>query len=130
MTFGERVKYFREKAELNKSELARKMNVTPAMIRQYEKGETRNNPKHETIKKFADALGVKPSDLAPDLSPVAFDSAYELRKNWIENGGGASHDRLDSEIRIELNRDKLNDEGMWELAECSDKLVNSGKYNK
>lgn len=130
MTFGERLKFYREQAGMNKSELARKMQVTPAMVRQYEKGEVRSNPKHETIKKFADALGVSLSDLAPDIYPQAFDSGYEFRKEWIKKGGGPSHDRTDSQIRIELNQVKLNDEGMYELAECSDRLVQEEKYKK
>lgn len=85
MTFGERLKYYREKAGLNKTQLAKKMGVTAAMVRQYEKGERRSNPKHETIVKFADALGVQLSDLAPDRYPVGFDTPDENEsyKAWV-----------------------------------------------
>lgn len=64
MTVGERIKAARKKKHLTQAILAERMNVSGAMIAQYEKGV--RNPKYETIQKFADALGVEVVDL---LSP-------------------------------------------------------------
>ena len=53
---GSRIKIARERQGVTQAELAEKMGVTPQTISQYERNII--NPKPETIKKFADALGV------------------------------------------------------------------------
>lgn len=56
MTTGERIRQARKSAGMTQSELARRLDVTPQTVSQYERGLI--NPKIETIRKFADALGV------------------------------------------------------------------------
>jgi len=75
--FGKKLEYFRTKVGLNKSELARKMGVTPAMVRQYENG-TRN-PKYETIKKFANGLSIDPECLSPFKAEYSGDVVEVVR---------------------------------------------------
>lgn len=53
---GSRIKIARARQGVTQAELAEKMGVTPQSISQYERNII--NPKPETIKKFADALGV------------------------------------------------------------------------
>lgn len=53
---GRRIKMARERQNMTQKELAEKMGTTSQNISQYERNII--NPKPETIKKFADALGV------------------------------------------------------------------------
>jgi len=72
MTVGERIRNARKKQHLTQAALAERMNVSGAMIAQYEKG-TRN-PKYETILKFAEALEIQAADLlVPDDMPLSED---------------------------------------------------------
>lgn len=64
MTFGERVKRFREAASLSQPALAKQIGVSQATISQIESGDSASS-KH--IFKLAKALNVKPSDLDPDI---------------------------------------------------------------
>lgn len=54
MSFGDRLKEARQKAGLTQSELASKLEVSAAMIAQYETG--KRNPKKGTLAKLAEAL--------------------------------------------------------------------------
>ena len=56
MKIGERIREIRKHVGLTQKDLAEKLGVTQAMIGHYERGE--RNPKHETIMRIADALGV------------------------------------------------------------------------
>lgn len=61
MTIGENIKETRKQANLTQKQLAEKLNVSQAMIAQYESGE--RNPKFETLAKIAAALDCDPFDL-------------------------------------------------------------------
>ena len=54
MEIGEKIKRARQEAGITQAELARRLNVTPQTISQYERGLI--NPKYETALKFAEAL--------------------------------------------------------------------------
>ena len=56
MTIGEAIKAARIKANMTQATLAKKLNVTPQNISQYERD--LKKPKYETLQKIADALGV------------------------------------------------------------------------
>lgn len=61
MTFAERLKYLREKANMTQKEIAEKIGLTPQSYNNYEK---RNyNPTPDLLVKMATALGVTPNDL-------------------------------------------------------------------
>ena len=59
MEIGEKIKRARQEAGITQAELARRLNVTPQTIGQYERGLI--NPKYETALKFAEALDLQPS---------------------------------------------------------------------
>lgn len=89
--FGKRLEYFRTKAGLNKSELARKMGVTPAMVRQYENGP--KNPKYETIKRFADGLDVEPECLEP----------FRAESKWVQCDIQPNESKVIATVRRTIN---------------------------
>lgn len=61
MHIGETIVAIRKDLGMTQAELAKKMGVKPQTISQYERGI--KNPKPDTIKKFADALGVDAASL-------------------------------------------------------------------
>ena len=127
--FGKRLKALRESSQLKtQAALAKAADLAEVTIRQYESG--KYEPKHENMKKIAAALGVSLSDLAPDQYPVSFDTPEDYETAWIEKGG-APHPGRNGDIgRIRVNEKKLDDDGINELANYSDYLVSSGKYEK
>lgn len=56
-----RLKTIRERQALNQRELAEKAGLTPATLSRIESGA--QEPYMRTVRKLADALGVKPTDL-------------------------------------------------------------------
>lgn len=56
MSFSENLKAARKYVGISQKDLAKKLNVTPAMIAQYESG--KRNPKKDTIDKIAKALNM------------------------------------------------------------------------
>lgn len=69
MKTGEVLKKARIDAGMTQAELAQRLGVTPQTVSQYERGI--KNPKIETLRKFADALGVTPGYLLyGDTDPV------------------------------------------------------------
>ena len=56
MNFSDKIKYQREQNHLTQKELARRLGISPVGVAQWENG--LRNPKHETIKRIASALGV------------------------------------------------------------------------
>ena len=64
MTTGEKIKRARIAAKMKQKDLASLMGVDPTVVSQYEIG--RRNPKPDTIRRFAAALGVHERDLMGD----------------------------------------------------------------
>lgn len=64
-TIGERIKVFRLAQGMTQKELGAQMGVDQSTVRKYEAGKL--NPKIETVKKIADALGVDMNALYGDL---------------------------------------------------------------
>lgn len=65
MTTGERISYCRLEKHMTQKELGEKAGIDPSTIRKYESG--RLNPKIGTLRKIADALGCKVTDLDSTL---------------------------------------------------------------
>lgn len=65
-TVGYIIKKIRIDKGLTQKELAAKLGTTPQNLAQYENG--KRNPKFETIKKIAYALGVSPLELTPSIN--------------------------------------------------------------
>jgi len=64
MQIGEKIKAIRKEKGIAQKDLAENMGVSAAMIAQYEAG--KRSPKYETLKRFAEALGVSILSLVDD----------------------------------------------------------------
>lgn len=64
MTTGQRIKKFRKKIGMTQEELGAILGVSGSMIAQYETD--KRNPKYETLKRIAAALGVEWTELVPE----------------------------------------------------------------
>lgn len=69
MTIGERIKKYREKKKISKSELARMINVSPSYITMLENGR-KSNPSEDVIFKISIALGVTRQELLYGVSEI------------------------------------------------------------
>lgn len=63
MTSGERIRAARKNANMTQAELAQKLGISYVGVSQWENG--LRQPKYETLKKIADAIGVEWYDLVP-----------------------------------------------------------------
>lgn len=61
-TFAEKIRYYREKANMSKSELARQLYVSPAYVTMLEKGD-KTNPSFNLIFKISEVLNIPYSEL-------------------------------------------------------------------
>lgn len=64
MTTGQLIKIARKNARMTQSELAQKLNIPFQSVSQWERD--LRNPKYDTIKRIAAALGVEWTDLVPE----------------------------------------------------------------
>lgn len=128
MQTGELIRQARATAGMTQADLAKLLGVTPQAISQYERGI--KNPKTETLKKIAAALGVPWYELLSD-------DPHEQSQGTINNicdllrKSGPVHKPSESEIAnagfIQFNSDDdkiaylyslLNDSGKFEAARC------------
>lgn len=72
MTIGERIKKYREKKKISKSELARMINVSPSYITMLENG-SKSNPSEDVIFKISIALGVDYQELLSGIKSIKGD---------------------------------------------------------
>lgn len=101
MTIGERIYYCRVKNHMTQKELGDKAGIDPSTIRKYESG--RLNPKIGTLRKIADALGCKVTDLDDSLSTATSEAFSEAYKSVVgtevqEKLVASVHDLLQSEF--------------------------------
>lgn len=96
MKTGERIKNYRIKQGLTQRTLGESCGIAESTIRRYELGSL--NPKIETLKKIADALGVPVADLA---GWSAFDDQYPHLADEVK--------LLDLAKKIDANTFKLNE---------------------
>ena len=75
MTTGERIRQARKSAGMTQAELAHKLGISAAGIAQWEND--LRNPKIETLRKLADALGVTPGYLL-DRKSTRLNSSHIL----------------------------------------------------
>lgn len=76
-SFKDKIKFFREKNSMSKSELARKIGVSPSYITMLENGE-KTNPSLEVQFKIARTLGIPLNEL---ISSIKSGIRYTLNKN-------------------------------------------------
>ena len=67
-TIGRKIKKYRELEKLTQKESGERCGIDAANIRKYENG--KQNPKVETVKKIAAALGIPWSELYPTVEEV------------------------------------------------------------
>lgn len=87
MTTGQLIKAARKKKKMTQAELAEKLNISYVGVSQWENGI--RNPKYDTIRKIADALGVDWSELVPseDRVRMLIDATIENIDEIANNGG-------------------------------------------
>ena len=87
MTTGQLIRTARKKKKMTHAELAEKLNISYVGISQWENGI--RNPKYDTIRKIADALGVEWTELVPeeDQAQIVIDGMKEGLAKISENGG-------------------------------------------
>ena len=99
MQTSEKIKQARKKAGLTQEELALKLGVSQAMISAYEKG--LRNPKWETIRSIANALGVSVVEIASDLDNLSKELARkEIRLQIKEIDGSTEFSTTEKEKKI------------------------------
>ena len=139
MNTGEKIKQARINSGLSQNELGKKLNVSQAMIAQYEKG-TRN-PKLSTLRKIADALDVSTSDLAEDCvlydTTIVKNSLKKLSNDLLEKNQEKTVDLITDIILEKQNKellnnlfDKLNQNGQDKALEQMELLAKIPEYQK
>ena len=99
MQTSEKIKQARKKAGLTQEELALKLGDSQAMISAYEKG--LRNPKWETIRSIANALGVSVVEIASDLDNLSKELARkEIRRQIKEIDGSTEFSTTEKEKKI------------------------------
>lgn len=85
-TLKDKLKYYREKSNMNKSDLAKKIGVSPAYITMLENGE-KENPSLEIKLKLADALKIPVTKLLLDekASRILDDAIDEKTNHVVED---------------------------------------------
>lgn len=121
MTTGQLIRAARKRAKMTQTELAEKLGISYVGVSQWENGI--RNPKHETMQKIADALGISLSEL------VGMNPAVDIPENRAAFDAAAKM-MLDAEIsikdkRIEPGEDRiaffykqLNTDGMLAASKC------------
>lgn len=142
-TIGEKIREIRKARGLTQKELGEKAGIAEPTIRRYELGKL--NPKIETVKKIADALGVEAWTLV-DPAVAGQSGAVEIPAG-LPDETRAYLERLASEraqvlgmLKLEQEREKaimeqmmddfqhLNDEGQTKAAERVRELTEIARY--
>lgn len=134
MDIGEKIKKIRKNKGLTQKDLAIRLNVSEAMVSQYES--KNSNLRLKTIQKIAFALGVEIEDI---IGLETFESGKDFEKRrkeilneYKKNGNGesltiiytTSHDKMKSLM------DKLNDTGKIKAIDQVELLTKIDEYTK
>lgn len=76
MNLNEKITHYRKINELNKSQFAKKLNVSPAYITMIENG--KKVPSNELLLKIASLFNISPTELDKDFPIESFKSALEI----------------------------------------------------
>lgn len=92
MTVGENIRRIRKELGLTQKALGQLCNINESQIRRYELGLSNSNPKIETIRKIADALGVSIYELTGELEDMVVQQVTEYNGlnsilTLLENAG-------------------------------------------
>lgn len=104
LTKGEIIRSLRKEKGLTQAELADKLKVSYVVISQLENN--KRNPKYETLRRIAAALGVSVDEFYKDgyedPKILAFDDLYEEAEDLLENSGYSVSEVADDRIRIPI----------------------------
>ncbi len=122
MTIGEHIKEERIKKGMSQGALAKKMNISSAMIGHWESG--RRVPKMETVSRIAVALGVSVSDLLPSI---------DLGSGVIEenpDGKLQNYDMNDPADQVSHYMNHMDAEGKKTVVTVAKEIARSQGYGK
>ena len=106
--FGSRVREARKKQQLSMEQLGQKMGISGSLVGRYERNV--ENPKPDTIKRFADALGVD--------------------ANWLEKGEYGDNSLSGDEQQLLRYFRTMSPEGQRVALERMDELSQHPKYKR
>ena len=125
MTIGDRIKAARKDKGLTQKQLEELCGINAANIRKYESG--RQNPKIETIKRIANALGVDVYEL---LGAAERELFVEGEASALFRGVGKDYSFSEPEKKLVLSFNRLNQQGQQKAVERVEELAEIPKYKK
>lgn len=130
MSFSDRLREARKRSGLTQMQIAEKLGITAQSYSQYETG--KRQPKAETLKRIADALGVLPGDLRQD---GFYPTSQEIAA--MKRGAASVTDERRLEIEekrlsnlIDRKKKMLNISGKQRAADYMDDLTKIPEYRK
>ena len=130
MSFSDRLRETRKRSGLTQMQIAEKLGITAQSYSQYETG--KRQPKAETLKRIADALGVLPGDLRQD---GFYPTSQEIAA--MKRGAESVTDERRLEIEekrlsnlIDRKKKMLNISGKQRAADYMDDLTKIPEYRK
>lgn len=120
MTIGENIRRFRKEKKLTQKQLGAYCGIAESAIRRYELGGA--NPKIETIRKIASALGVYISDLVEDWDTFSKD---EIMEDLTDYGGGFYGKEAPKEMQKKITERLFGHKA--DICQKMDLLNNSGQ---
>lgn len=118
MTVGENIRRLRKEKGLTQKQLGELCGINEVQIRRYELGGKNSNPKIETIRKIANALGVYMNEL--------LEGNWEEYQNQINDDFSVREDVKEKEL-LENYR-QLNPDGQTEARKRVQELTEIKKY--
>lgn len=138
MDIGEKIKHLRTEKGITQKELANRLGTSQQNLAQYENG--KRNPKLETVRKMADALGVyisdlivdwnqySPSEYAQDIMNDITQGALNSAEEAVSSGKKVLNDVKETCIISDFR--KLNKEGQDKAIEQVELLTKIPEYRK
>lgn len=130
MSFSDRLREARKRSGLTQMQIAEKLGITAQSYSQYETG--KRQPKAETLKRIANALGVLPGDLRQD---GFYPTSQEIAA--MKRGAESVTDERKLEIEekrlsnlIDRKKKMLNISGKQRAADYMDDLTKIPEYRK
>lgn len=105
-----KIKYYREKQHMSKSELSNKVGISPGYITKLENGE-KKNPSRSVLIRLSTALGISINDLKPTRE--AFDFNANLNKLDVNDIRMSSFEFLDSPQFFNSEESKKEVDNYW-----------------
>ena len=134
MTIGQRIRAVRKQIGLTQKELAQKMGLSFQSVAQWEND--LRNPKPETLRRIAAALGVSYFDLLSEKERAIYESGfkegsgaeewqnYVIDELWKQEGYSYS----DTEVRLINSFSQLNSDGQHKAVERVKELTEILRY--